>query len=233
MRFAQIALVAACGGDGSKSIDAPSAVDAANDSGTCSPFVMYLNRKGETYNPGPDDSTINRSSMFQTTRTVPMPVVDNADWATVLACVQEKFSLYNATVVDVDPTPMPHIEVVIINNGTQVGFPGLSNGVPATPCVGGFPTAVRNTIALASWEGNNPNRCWTIAQALGYTAGLDNVLPCEDLMSVAPTPCSILGKQFIDQAAQCGQGTAEPCRCGGQMQNTKQRVLANIGPKCN
>ena len=48
-------------------------------------------------------------------------------------------------------------------------------------------------------------------------------------MSVSPTGCQIADKAFTDMDLQCGQTGAMACRCGGQTQNAKQRLTANVG----
>lgn len=229
MRVALVVL-AACGGGDSKAVDAAQA-DAPPDA-QCAGRTIFLNRGGGTYTMGTDDSVTNKSSALSQTRTVPPPAVMEADWTAVKACVASKLASYSVTVTDVEPSPAQHIEVVIIDNGNVIGVPGLTAGAPETPCVGGFGSAATNTIAFAAWLGTNANRCWDISMAIGYTLGLDNVLPCADVMSSNPS-CDIPAKAFTSADQQCGDaGAARACRCGGQTQNAATRLAANLGT-CN
>ena len=220
--------IAACGGGGSSSIDAAPGGDVLPDSCASAMHTIFLNRGGGTYAPGADDSITNKTSVLDTMRTLAPPATVDGDWTMVKTCVTAKLAAYPTTVTDVDPSPAQHVEVVVIDNGNQIGVPGLTSGAPATPCVGGFGTAAKNTIAFAVWQGTNANRCWDISMAAGYTLGLDNVLPCADLMSPSPS-CDIPTKAFTGVDQQCGDTTARACRCGGQMQNAAARIAANVG----
>ncbi len=235
MRIGWLVVLAACGGDGGGAVDAPTpSGDVSPDACSASARTIFVNRGGGTYTKGTtDDAVTNTSSALDMTRTIPPPTVVDADWTAVKQCLVSKLAPFAVTLTDQDPSPMPHIEVVIIDNGNQIGIPGLVNGAPATPCVGGFGTAATNTIAYAAWLGDNFNRCWDVAQAIGYTLGLDNVLPCADLMSQNPTGCSIAAKAFTNVDQPCGDaGGARACRCGGTMQNAAARITANVGAGC-
>jgi hypothetical protein len=223
VRLALVVLVAACGGDDSNAVDATT----SDSDGACVARTIYLNRGGGTYMPGPDDAVMNKTSVLNTTRTIPPATTTEPDWTAVKACVTSKLAAYPIAITDVDPSPMPHIEVVVIDNGNQIGQPGLTSGAPATPCAGGFGTAATNTIAYAAWLGTNANHCWDISMAIGYTLGLDNVLTCADLMSPNPS-CDLAGKTFTNVDQPCGQTAATSCRCGGTTQNAAARLAANV-----
>ena len=226
MRSWWLLLACACGGDGSKAIDA--AIGDASPDACAASHTIFLNRGGGTYTVGPDDATMNKSSAIGQTRTLPPPTTVDADWTAVMTCVTSKLSTFPITVTDQDPGTAQHVEVVVLDSGNQNGVPGLTAGAPSTPCAGGFGTAAKNTIAFAVWQGTNANRCWDLSMAIGYTLGLDNVLPCEDLMSQNPS-CSIPGKAFTNVDQPCGDTAARNCRCGGTTQNAAQRIAANVG----
>jgi hypothetical protein len=66
--------------------------------------------------------------------------------------------------------------------------------------------------------------------AIGYTLGLDNVLPCADVMSQSPS-CDIPAKAFTAADQMCGDLGTRACRCGGTTQNASARITANV-PAC-
>jgi hypothetical protein len=228
MRLAWLCILAACGGNGSSSssIDARLPVDGLHDACRPTRHTIYLNRGGGTYTQGPDDSITNTSSVLTQTRVIAPATTVDADWTAVKSCVTAKLGPYQITITDVEPV-VEHVEVVVLDNGNQIGAPGLTAGAPATPCAGGFGTAAKNTIAYAVWLGTNANRCWDMAMAIGYTLGLDNVLPCADLMSPNPS-CDVAAKAFTGMDQQCGDTTARACRCGGQTQNAAARISENV-----
>ena len=233
MRVAVILVLAACGDSGSSNIDAPAGIDASPDaSGTCAPSrTIFLNKGGGTFMPGNDDATTNTTPLVgNTSRNLSPATIVDADWTNVAACVRAKLAGYKLDIVEANPGTKPHIEIVVIDNGNQIGMPGIVNTAFPPACSGGFGTAATNTIAFVAWLGNdNSNHCWDVTQTIGYTLGLDNVLPCADLMSVNLSGCTIPSKVFTDVDSQCGQTAAQACRCGGQMQNAKQRLTANVG----
>jgi hypothetical protein len=224
-----VTALAGCGGGGSKAVDAATS-DTPGD-GACVARTIFLNRGGGTYSPGPDDATMNKSSVLDGARTIPPATTTDPDWTAVKACVAMKLAAYPVVITDVDPSPAQHVEVVVIDNGNQIGVPGLTAGAPPTPCAGGFGTAATNTIAYATWLGTNANHCWDISMAIGYTLGLDNVLTCADLMSPNPS-CDIPSKAFTSVDQPCGQTAAMNCRCGGTTQNATARLTANLGASC-
>src|SRR5688572_17678149 len=102
MRAWSIALLAACGGGGSTSIDAPVIFDTPPDScGATPPHAVFLNRGGGSYTMGADDPSMNRSSILDMNRTLVAPTTTDPDWATVLQCVKDKVAAFNITVTDV------------------------------------------------------------------------------------------------------------------------------------
>lgn len=229
MRYAWLVVLAACGGGSSSLTDASGAEVPGVDA--CTPHTIFLNRGGGVYTKGAaDDARTNTSSVIDMNRTIAPVTGQDADWTTIKDCVTAKLTPFGIAVTDVDPGQALHTEVVLLNNGTQIGAPGLTSGAAATPCAGGFATASRQAIAFAAMLGSAANRCWDISMAIGYTLGLDNVQECADVMSLA-SACSITGKLFTATDQTCGQTAPGACRCGGTTQNAAARIAANI-PTC-
>jgi hypothetical protein len=232
VKLGWLGVVAACSGDGGSSTDAAVA-DARSADACAGSRTVFLNRAGGAYVRGPEDPVTNSSSILDMNRTVPALTATDPDWSAVVTCVTSKLAMFGVTVTEMDPSPARHIEVVVVNSGTQIGFPGFTNAAAATPCAGNFASAADNTIAFSAWLGDNFNRCWDVSQVVGYTLGLDNVLPCEDLMSVNPTGCSIAAKAFTAVDSPCGDATARNCRCGGSAtQNAAARIAMNLAASC-
>jgi hypothetical protein len=233
-----VVVVAACG-DGSKgTIDAgldgaPPGLDACVPASATR--TIFLNRGGGAYTvvaSGQDDAATNKSFMIGQDRTLAAATATESDWTAVLTCVRANLAPYAVTVTDADPSPAQHVEVVVIDDGAQIGITGLAAGAPTTPCAGGFGSAATNLIAFSVWgTTTNAARCWNLSMAIGYTAGLDNVLECSDLMS-ATSGCDIASKKFTTMNVLCGELTARNCRCGGTSQNAAARLTANLGASC-
>src|SRR5262245_29852169 len=150
MRAALLVLAIGCGGGGgSSNVDAPITIDAAPDSGGgCVPArTIFLNRNGGTYMPGTDDATTNKTPILSAQTTIPAPAITDPDWLNVTTCVRAKLAGYKVDIRDTD-VAAPHIEIVVIDNGTQINMPGLVNTAVPSPCAGGGGTALTNTVAF-------------------------------------------------------------------------------------
>src|SRR5690349_3676556 len=53
--------------------------------------VIFLNRRGATYNPGYDDSSRNTSSIIGWPARIPPYEGSDSDWNEVMTCVREQF----------------------------------------------------------------------------------------------------------------------------------------------
>jgi hypothetical protein len=219
--------VAACGGSGShqREIDAPSGDACIPTAAT----VVYMNRAGGAYTTGPDDSRTNTSAVIMSNVTLPPPTIVDADWTTVMTCVQSKFAGLNVTITDVDPGTMPHTELVVIDHPQQIGAPNGVLSLSPFNCM-----LVTNGIPFLMWADNltNPSRCWTAAQTIASSFGLDHEFACPDLMTYLSNCGTFDSKTFTDVDAPCGEYSARACACGGTTQNSFKRLQANLGSTC-
>jgi hypothetical protein len=194
------------------------------------PTIVYISRAGGTYTMGPtDDSRTNTSSVITSNVMLMPPITVDADWTAVMTCVQSKFAGFNVTITDVDPGTAPHTELVVIDHPQQIG---VSNGVLSISpfhCM-----LVPNAVAFLMWAdaGNNPSRCWTAAQTIASSFGLDHEYACPDLMTFLSNCGAFDSKTFTDVDAPCGEYSARACACGGTTQNSFKTLHTNLGTTC-
>jgi len=205
------------------------------DTFTCpNATTVFLNRAGGTYTPGLNSAIANTSSIISTEVTL-APTIADADWTEVLSCVADKFAAFNIVLTDQDPGTEPHTEVAIADVPQDIGF---NNGVvsvsPFECATGGGPKKLDNTIVFVMWEaaGSNGDRCWTVAQTLASSFGLDHAFSCPDLMTFLVNCGDPADKVFTDQAVECGEFEARACACGGTTQNSFQYLQATLGDAC-
>lgn len=191
------------------------------------PLPIYLNRNGGTYSPGPDDSRNNTSIVPNSPSTVSAFSGSNAQWATVVDCLTEMFSPYNAVIVETEPASGEYIEAVI------GGFPqelDLPNGVGGVAPIDSnrcriIPNAV--VYAFAGVYGNQMRDvCETAAQEIAHALSLDHEFHCPDPMTYL-SGCG--DKTFRDFDAQCGEYSARACNCGRPSQNSVDVLIEKLG----
>jgi hypothetical protein len=189
------------------------------------PRIIYMNKDGGTYTPGYNDSSQNRSSIVNSTRTVPAWNVSASGWEYVLSCVQDVFSEFNVIVTDQDPGNVTHVESVVAGHPNHIGMQNGVGGVSPFSC-GMIEKSIVFTFAQV--YGNNYQEiCHTAAQEIAHSYGLDHEYLCSD-------PMTYLGgcgkKSFQDVNAPCGEYSQRQCQCGGSTQNSVQLLLQRLGP---
>ncbi len=189
--------------------------------------VIYLNRcaGGLTLTQGASDSSLNNiSSIVTGTVNFPAYPFGDAAWNELVQGTREMYAPFGITVTDVDPTPMPHDEVVICGNDVASGFAGAAGVAPGT-CQP-IPNAI--TFVFPETIGNDPRfTIETIAQESAHAWGLDHEFKCEDPMTYL-LDCG--DKAFLDGDFPCGEYEARACYCGGNTQNSYQTILSLFGP---
>jgi hypothetical protein len=190
--------------------------------------ILFVNRcaGGCTLTPGGDDSRANRSSIIGTTRTISEYPYGDAQWAQVMDCVRGIYAPFDVMVTDEDPGPdVPHFEAIAAGRASEGGqFPGVLGVSPFT--CGVIENAI--TFSFAIDIGASPQLlCEVVGQESAHAFGLDHEYLCEDLMTYL-SGCG--PKRFVDQDAPCGEGNPRTCMCGGNTQNSYQRILDLFGP---
>jgi hypothetical protein len=159
---------------------------------------------------------------------------DEADWQYVLSCVQAVYAPYDIIVTDVDPGPatLQH-EAIVAGFPTEIGRTNDILGVGmVSPSCAPYDNGI--SFAFANAHGDMEDLCWTIAQEVGHTYGLDHVYTansqgfaaCTDPMTYQPG-CG--RKYFRNIDFTCGEFEVRACRCGS-VQNSHVRLLAVFGP---
>lgn len=223
--------VVACSEPAAVEPDAPRAPDASCQE---SSRIVFMNRYGGTYTDGPDDSVANTtpSAKTKTVLVIPPWNGDDAEWEMVVSCVRNTFAPFNVSVVESDPGAVDHQEIVVGGTAEDIGGSGGAPvGVTASSCE----AQPRNIAFILVEDLDGVDAAWVCRNAayfVGYALGLVPVRSsgtCPDLMSfdqcVAPPT-------ITDNNLQCADdGTS--CECGDQRtQNSYQRILAAVGPRC-
>jgi len=188
--------------------------------------TIFLNRciGGITITQGTDDSRSNVSSIVSGSISLPAYPFGDAAWNELVVGSQEMFAPFGIVVTDVDPSPAPHDEVIVCGSDNAAGFPGAAGVAPYTCGV------IENVITYVFPEtiGNDARfTIETIAQEAAHGWGLDHEFKCEDPMTYL-LDCG--DKSFQDGAYPCGEYEARACNCGGNDQNSFQRILEIFGP---
>jgi len=202
--------------------------DAAGPPG-CYPLTpsqtVFVNRNGGEYTGGMNNPGQNRTSILTGTHTVTAPSIGDDDWSEVMGCVREILSPYNIAVVDEDPMPAVHQEIVLTSLASDIGLPD-QDGVAAFSCgvlQGIGWVFVDNRGSRAS----NRTICELVVWDVAKMTGIDTTPDCTDVNSWVDQACG--DKTFIDDDLPCGEMDPRACQCGGNTQNSHAKMLEAYG----
>ncbi len=204
---------------------------ASADEGVIAPStighrILYLNRNGGDFYPGPDNSSRNTSTLVRSPVRVPAYRRSNTQWAQLLAASQAEYAPYDITVTDVDPGAVAHVEVVVSGSPSMIGQPSTAAGI--SPLAGDC-TVIERSIVFAFddllYDVNDQMR--VVTHEAGHSFGLDHEFFCQDTMSYLFT-CAA-PKHFQNGNQYCGEYSARACACGGY-QDTVSHLMAVLGP---
>lgn len=190
--------------------------------------LVYLNRDGGSYEPGIDNSRINRSSLVVQTSFVPAWTVDQAGWDQVVSCVQKLWAPFDIEFTDVDPGAAPHIEAVVAGRPENIGSASVVGGVAPfrSDC-----EKIENAVVFAFADGFGGDYravCEATSQEIAHVFGLDHEYLCSDPMTYL-VGCG--DKLFRNEYGPCGEFEVAECRCGGTAQNSVQALLSRVGAR--
>ncbi|HEX5062529.1 MAG TPA: Ig-like domain-containing protein [Kofleriaceae bacterium] len=194
--------------------------------------ILYLNdckNNSCRVSPGADNSLTNRSSIAQSTVTLPAYPYSDAHWSSLVACVRETFAPFDIAITTTDPGTMTsHFEVMIGGSSGNLS-PGSQWGGVA-PYIGCGATE-NNVISFVFPQTSSDldYLCAVVAQEASHVWGLDHELNAKDPMTYLDLLAS---KRFQDEASSCGESLGAPryCNCGGSTQNSKRYLLDTFGP---
>lgn len=194
--------------------------------GSLVPRRLFLNRCASTcvVTRGVDDSRFDRSSIVPGTRTLTGYRGGDAGFAALTGCVRAAFQRYNVEVTTSDPGNLPHFEVMVGGNPSNLGF---SQGVLGlAPWAGGGLIANPIAFVFSQAHGNDPFEvCGTASHEGGHLMGLEHEILADDYMSYLDST----QKLFVDADANCGEFPPRPCDFGGNQQNSCRRLGLTVG----
>lgn len=231
-------LLTACGDDsGHAMVDAAAGDTKLVDAGptTCNGGkTLFLNRAGGTYNSATaDDATLNNTKVLMSgSLNVPAFPYGDSSWNAIKSCVTTSLAPFGVVVTDTDPGTAPHHEVVVTT--TYAVWPNGFNGVAsssATNCPnnGGLPM---NGVAFVFAQTTTDMPAYiceaVVSQIAIEIAGLDWSFDCHDMLGQYQSQCG--PKTFLDKQVQCGDTNMRACQCGGQTQNSFQKMKEALCP---
>ncbi|MBS1119643.1 MAG: hypothetical protein H6Q90_1871 [Deltaproteobacteria bacterium] len=205
------------------------------------PNTIFVNRcvGGCTIKFGTIDDARTHTSTIPTggTHAVTEFAWGDAEWAEVLQCMKDVYSPYAVTVTDVQPAPtVDYNEAIVAGTAQEIGVSSDFSGF-APIMANCNPVDHAISFSFANMFTDPFERaheiCWTAAQEVGHTYGLDHAFERFDGVSACNDPMTYRSdcggqKFFRDEVAKCGEYEARPCRCSNQ-QNSHEWLSTVIG----
>ncbi|MBV8757575.1 MAG: hypothetical protein JO257_09880 [Deltaproteobacteria bacterium] len=193
--------------------------------------LIYLNNclpNGCDVSPGDDNSLTQHSSIPQSNAHLAAWGYGQTNWNALVSCVKDMYAPFDVQITDVDPGPsVPHFELIVGGNSSDVGVPGAGGVAPFVPCDGQLQDNVISFV-FASETSNLDYLCWASAQETSHVFGLDHELDAKDPMTYLSPPVKKPG--FQNEDANCGEDRPRTCYCGGTTQNSAQYLMDTMGP---
>jgi hypothetical protein len=189
--------------------------------------LLYVNRcvGGATYSSSwSDDSRANRSQIISGSKTLPEFPYDDATWNAMMQRIRRIYAPFDIEVTDVDPGDEPHAEAVVCGSAQAWGTSNGVLGISPWSC-----SIIPNSVSFIFPVDHGDDAVGlaeTVTHEAAHAFTLEHEMICEDIMWWS-SECAG-DKYFYDQSAQCGDGSAESCSCGGQ-QNSYQDLLGSFG----
>lgn len=214
------------------------------------PITLYVNRDGGRIVRGTDNprdgadalgDIAARSDMVVDDLYIPPLPIPDDQWAATMACVRDRVSSFNITVVDENPGDVSHQEVFVGAKPEMFDLIFSTGVAPAALDCSVFVDGIAFVFGNSFWfepvQENQPWRitqlCETIVHEAGHMWGLDHVLEASDIMSYLYHPED---RRFQDTVATCGRYEDEPENCGaligacGPTQNSYAMLMERFGP---
>jgi hypothetical protein len=225
MRRLCLALIcAACGGDDDAiGGDGGAGADAACEEPGRPAAIVYLNRDGATFGPGPESSIDNTTTVVDAERVFPPHPHDN--WSQLAACFRAGLDLFHIDVVEEDPGAEDHTEVVFSAGWSDP----LIGSISSFSCGSGYPRGTAFIFADRFEPDDTRGQCnVALQQFAAVAAGLEHTFDCRDYMSVLDD-CP--PKSWVDEPMACGVFDEAACECR-ERQNSYRDMLSAFGRGC-
>ena len=195
--------------------------------------IIYLNNcqpNGCIMKAGYNDATTNTSSIPDFQSTVSPYTGTSTSWNQLVNCVKQVYSPFDIQIVTERPASGSYHMAIV------AGVPGevqMSNGVMGVSpfSCGYIDKSISFTFANLA-PNNIPELCWTVAQEVAHSYGLDHKYDNRDPMTYLSGGPTI--KQFQNEAGSCGEYSARGCQCnypttGSTKMNSYGVIMAMFG----
>lgn len=214
---------------------APIAPETDAGSVAAAAFTIYLDFDGATVTSGPDDSSIDRSSVVRETTTTTAfsaaPFSTTKSRAEVITDIRDGvaalYAPFDVEVVHQRPASGDYVMALVGGKPASLGLPGGAAGIAPFDCSlinRAIVYVFSDQVAPSDYDAQLQWISATIAQEVAHAYGLEHVSFCSDVM-YSLGHCS--APSFRDFDSDCQSGA---CTCSsGATQNSFALLAARLG----
>ena len=200
--------------------------------------LIYLNREGASLRGGPDDASLNVSSIVGRSpgqrATIPAFRGTARRWSAIAKCIRSKFARYDVRVEERRPVGEDYIMAVLGGRVSDLGMGakgedghGHSHATGLAPFSGEPISNAVVFIFTRTLKQSLKHSCEVAGMEIAHAYGLDHARHCKDLMTYK-RPCG--ARIFTDRDLPCGEHKDRVCNGGATTQNAHRRLLSVLGP---
>ena len=198
--------------------------------------IIYLNREGAELRGGPDDSSINVSSVVvgSPNQRARLPAFAGTPerWKQIVSCIRDKFAPFDVRVVEQRPMGEDYAMVMLGGSASDLGF-NATDGHKHSHATGLAPFNGENIANAVVFVFTRTLReavkgsCEAAGMEVAHAYGLDHARHCKDLMTYLPN-CG--PRAFLDKDLPCGEHADRACEGKLASQNSYRRLMTLLGP---